>query len=164
MRRLSLLMLLFASPLWAQSVKMPAEVKVPVGRLASVVIDWEGTDLRWTNPGDDLDVFREYDQDAKKVRLRVIGYRPGIYKLQAIACKADKLSDFASCNLIIGDPLPPIPPVPPDPPIPPGPVPVPGKATRAMIVYETSEATKYPAKQQQILYSTAVRDYLRSHT
>jgi hypothetical protein len=62
----------------------------------------------------------------------------------------------------------PTPPGPPDPPEPPGPtppptpsvVPIPGAGFRALIVYESSEVGKLPAKQSTILYSKAIRTYL----
>lgn len=125
MRRAALVCLLaLAGPLWGQKVTVEKEVKVPVGRLASVVFDWEGSSLKWTAP-DDIDVFREYDQDVTKVRLRVLPYKAGRYKLSAIASGKDgKLSDFAHCTVIAGNPEP----TPPDPPGPgpgPGPEPLP---------------------------------------
>lgn len=113
-------LLLFAGTLQAQSVKLPAEVKVATGRMAAVAIDYDGDAIQWDTPPE-LDCFREYDPDPKKVRLRFIGYVPGKYRLLAIACKGSKLSDFAACSIIVGEPGPTPPPVPPTP-IPPAPI------------------------------------------
>lgn len=113
------LLLLAALPSWAQSVKLPTEVKVPVGRLAAVAVEYDGDDIRWVAP-EQLDCFREYDPDSKKVRLRLIGYAAGQYQFYAVTCKAGKLSDFAACKVTVGDQPPPGP-NPPTPPVPPGP-------------------------------------------
>jgi virulence-associated protein VagC len=95
-------------PAAAQSVRLPAELKVAPGRLAALTVEWEGEDVRWDVPAD-LDVFREYDPDPRKVRLRVIGYSPGAYRIVAVAAKAGKLSDFAACVVRVGgtEPKPP---------------------------------------------------------
>lgn len=121
MRRIAVVCwLALAGPLWAQSVKAPAEVKTPVGRLAAVVIEWEGVELKWTAPDKDLDVFREYDQNPQKVRLRIIAYKAGTYKLSSIASgPKGQLSEFAHTIIIAGD----APPPGPDPGPGPGPTP-----------------------------------------
>lgn len=111
---LAVSLLLFASTAFGQTVKLPPEVKVPVGRLATVTVEYDGDAVKWDVPPE-LDCFREYDEDAKKVRLRLIGYAPGTYRLLAVAAKGGKLSDFAVCNIVVGDPKPPTPPDPVDP-------------------------------------------------
>ncbi len=146
----------------AQSVKLPAEVKVQPGRLASVTIEYDGDDLKWTTPSE-LDVFREYDPDAKKIRLRLIGYAQGKYHVHAVACKGGKLSDFATCVIIIGDPAP-TPPTPPNPPDPPTPDPkdkgpfagAPG--LHVLIVFESGE--NLTKEHHAIVYGKKFRDYL----
>ena len=107
------LLLSLTSTVYGQSVKLPETVKVEVGRLASVKIEYDGDEVKWT-VAPQLDSFREYDPDAKVVRLRLIGYVRGSYEVKAVTCKDKKLSDFAVCVIVIGDgPTPPIPPVPP---------------------------------------------------
>lgn len=101
----------------AQTVTLPPEVKVGVGRLASVPITYDGTDLKWEVPPS-LDAFREYTTDPKEVRLRVIGYQVGAYRLIAVTTKDGKLSPFGVCVVLVGE----VPPTPPGP----GPIPPPG--------------------------------------
>ena len=60
----------------------------------------------------------------------------------------------------LGPRPPPIPPVPPVPP--PSPAPIPADGLHVLVVYETSDLSKLPAPQQQILYSTTIRAYLDS--
>jgi len=113
------LLLLFAAPAWGQKVTLPPEVKVQPGRLAAVTVEWEGDDLKYVTPPE-LDVFREFDPDVKKVRLRLIGYAAGKYTIVAVAAKSDplvankaRLSEFATCIVVVGTPAPPVPPDPP---------------------------------------------------
>lgn len=118
--RVFLLALVFSLAASAQTVSVPEKVEISPGRLASITIRWDGDDLRWI-ASPELDVFREYDPDAKVVRLRVIAYAEGTYKLVAITCKGGKLSEFASCVVVVGKPGPgpgpgPNPPTPPTPP------------------------------------------------
>src|SRR6266581_4727241 len=103
--------LLLAAGASAQSVKLPDAVTVAPGRLAAVAVEFDGDDVRW-RVSSDLDAFREYDPDPRKIRLRLIGYAPGRYELSAIACKGGKLSDFATCVITVGNPTPPPPPPP----------------------------------------------------
>lgn len=123
-RPLLLLLTLCGAPAFAQSVKLPAEVRVQPGRLAPVRIEFDGDDVRWDTPPE-LDVFREYSPDPKDVRLRVQGWTKGAYRVVAVSCKGGKLSEFAACVVIVGDGVPPVPPGPNPPPTPPTPTPVP---------------------------------------
>lgn len=105
--------LLLALPAWGQKVTMPAEVKVPVGRLATIKIEFDGDKAKWDVPtGTDIDSFREYDDDPKTVRLRFVSYKPGSFRIVAVTVKDGKLSDFGFCNIIVGTP-----PKPPDDPV-----------------------------------------------
>ncbi|WP_020472770.1 hypothetical protein [Zavarzinella formosa] len=84
MNRLILLAaLLFASPIFAQSVTMPAVVNVQPGRLAAVRIVLDGDDLKRDVPAE-LDCFREYSPDPKDVWLRAQGRTKGTYRLAAV--------------------------------------------------------------------------------
>src|SRR5262245_35161192 len=118
----------------AQSVKLPDSVAVTPGRLAAVTVEYDGNDVRW-RVSSDLDVFREYDPDPRRIRLRLIGYAPGRYELSAIACKGGKLSDFAVCIITVGVPTPPPPPPPPSP-----------KVAWVIVVEETAERTPQTAR------------------
>ena len=164
---LALLLLLLLAPLaLGQSVTIPAEVRVPVGRLAAVTVVFDGEDFRYAAPAD-MDCFREYHPDPKTVRLRLIGYAPGKYQLFAVACKGGKLSEFAVCTVVVGEPTPPpTPPGPtpgPTPPGPtPGPAPIPLEGLRVLIIYESAELAKIPASQHAVLNGEKVRGYLDS--
>jgi len=136
MKRISSLSLTFllATTASAQSVKLPDAVAVAPGRLAAVTVEYDGDDLRW-RVSSDLDVFREFDPDPRKIRLRLIGYAPGRYELTAVACKGGKLSDFAVCVITVGVPAPPPPPPPPS-----------QKVAWVIVVEETAERTPQTAR------------------
>jgi hypothetical protein len=150
--------LLGADPAPPPAVVLPAEVRADVGRLAAVKVEYAGEDLRYDVPPE-LDCFREYDPNPKVWRLRLIGYAPGKYRLLAVTCGGGRLSDFASCTVTIGTPVPPVPPTPPTPPVPPAPIP--GDGLRVLILYETGQSVT--PGQQAALYGKTVRDYLDAH-
>lgn len=165
----ALLLALPPPDLRGQTVSLPEKVEVKASRMGAVLLAWDGDDCRYTASAE-LDVFREYDPDPKKVRLRLIGYASGQYEIKAIACKGGKLSEFATCVVVVGDPTPPVPPGPapgPGPsPVPPGPAPspapIPAAGFRCLIVYESAELGKMPDAQKNVLYAKSVRDYLNS--
>jgi hypothetical protein len=158
----ALLLLAPAASALGQSVKMPAEVQVQPGRLASVQIQYDGDDFAYDVIGDGIDAFREYDPDPHVVRLRLIVYQPGVCHVYAAASKAaDKGSKVATarCKVVVGEPVPPGPgPGPgPNPPVPP----VPG-GLRVLVTYETADLGTMPRAQAAVLTNGAVRDYLNS--
>jgi hypothetical protein len=120
----AVLVLLFAAACQAQT-RGPATIDVPVGRLASVPIVLDADESDYVILGANVDGLREYDPDPKKLRLRVIGYEPGVAWIVVSSQKGGKLQGVFTCKVVVGGggPLPP--PVPPVPPVPPGPNPVP---------------------------------------
>ena len=103
------------------AVKMPAEIKITPGRLASIVIESNGKVTKFGCLSPEVDLFREYDPEANKIRVRVIAYTPGKYAIFAYTAMGDVPSEPAVCWLTVGDPPPPVPPTPPTPPAPPAP-------------------------------------------
>lgn len=103
MRRTTALLLALVSMASAggQTVTAPKEVAAPVGRLATVVVQSDGADTKYF-ADEGLDVFREYDPDAKVIRLRLIGYTAGKYTLRAITCRDNKLSEPVTVTVVIG--------------------------------------------------------------
>lgn len=161
--------LLLCSSVLAQTVTMPQSVPVSVGRLAAVPMTYDGESFDFIVPPE-LDAFREYTTDPKEVRLRVIGYQPGMFRIVAVSAKTvdgkAKLSPFASCVVIVGGtPVPPVPPgptppvpVPPDPPVPP-----PSVGPRGLtIIRETADSNPREAILYTSLRSGALADYLKS--
>lgn len=133
----TLLVLLSPALAAAQEVKVPERVEVPAGRLAAVTVQWSGDDFRYAaDPG--LDVFREYHPDPQVVRLRVIGYAPGEASIHCVACKGGRLSEFATCRVVVGGggPIPN-----PGPGPNPGPNPNPPAKAWLVVIEETREAT-----------------------
>lgn len=111
MKRNYALPLILALPLMftqfasGQTITMPAEVKVPVGRLAAVPIQYDGDEIKFIAPTD-MDVFREYDPDPKSLRLRLLAYTAGKYRVVVGVCKDKKLI-LQECVIIVGDSKPP---------------------------------------------------------
>jgi hypothetical protein len=150
-----LVCLLCSATVRGQTVTLPEKVLIPNGRLGSVPIVYEGDDVKWT-ASPELDVFREYDADPKKIRLRVMAHQDGVYYVKAIACKGGKMSEFATCDVVVGvpGPKPPDPgpgpgPKPPDPKPPgpgpgPEPSPFPDPGVRVLVVYETGQEGALP--------------------
>ena len=116
MLRSAILCALVCAQVCAQEVNAPDKIKVPTGRLAAVVVQWSGDSFAYTaDPG--IDVFREYDPDAKVCRLRCLSYTPGEYRIHCVACKGGVLTPFATTTVVVGKAAPrPIDPTPtPDP-------------------------------------------------
>jgi hypothetical protein len=153
------------------SLTLPDRVEVRKGRLASIKIDWDGVDIKWITPPQ-LDVFREYHPDPKIVRLRMIGYEDGSYRMSVLVSSADgKMSDPQHCTIVVGKPSPgpgpgPNPPDPNPPPDPDNPPPIPEAGLRVLIVYETGDGVGTPkvsrTQANQILFSQSMRDWLDS--
>jgi hypothetical protein len=93
-------------------------VTIKVGRLATIPVTVDADDVDYVVLGDALDGFREFDRDAKRLRIRVIGYQPGTGYVVVTAIKGGKLIPLAVVTVkVTGAPVPP--PTPPDPPTPP---------------------------------------------
>lgn len=128
----------------AGQVKGPPEVNVPVGRLASVPLQIDADESDYVILGTDVDAFREYDPDPKKLRLRLIGYAPGTSFVVVATQRAGKLQPLFQVRVVVtgANPVPPVPPVPPGPT--PDPTPPPGPTSPAkfvvVIVEETADA------------------------
>lgn len=170
MRRLAVLLLALSPSLaWAQTVTMPQSVLAKRGRSVQVEIVYDGDDLKWTTPPE-LDVFREWSDDAKNVSLRVLvppETPDGSYQISAVTAKLvgdkAKLSKFGSCLIVVGG-TPPVPPGPPEPPKPPGPPapPTPAGSRIVMIFHESGQQTPAQGILFNELQSGASGTYLRS--
>jgi hypothetical protein len=115
--------LLFAIPAAGQG-RGPAEVTVPVGRLASVPVTVDADEADYLILGADCDGLREYDPDPKRLRLRVIGYSPGVAFVVVTAQKGGKLLLATVVKVtFLGTGPTPTPPGPTPPPVPPDPKP-----------------------------------------
>ncbi len=84
--------------------------------------------------------------------------QPGTYKvlLTAVDFESKKVSRARFTFRVGGTPPVPPGPEPPEPPVPPTPT----KGLRVLILYETADASKMPAAQQQILFNQAMRTWL----
>lgn len=148
------------APLQLPTIKLPAEVKGEPGQFIRVAAETNGTEVRWLNLDTGLNLFPvDLLRDTKTAV--VTAKAAGRYRLAAWTAKGDVPSEAAVCVVIIGSPGP----IPPGPdPTPPGPQPVPVSGLKALIVYETGDASKLPPAQQAVLYSKTVRDFLNSKT
>src|SRR4051812_13038569 len=89
---LSVLVLAAAvAPAAQAQVKGPSDITVAVGRLASVPLTVDGDESDYAVLGADVDAFREFTTDPKQIRLRVIGYAPGVAYVVVASQKGGKL-------------------------------------------------------------------------
>ena len=141
MRTTAAIILLAIASAVSGQVRGPAEVVVPVGRLASIPIVLDADESDYVILGANVDGLREYDPDPRKLRLRVIGYEAGIAYVVVSSQKAGKLQAVYVCKVIVGTGPGPVPPVPPnpDPPKPDPPTPVAGKLF-VVVIEETRQA------------------------
>lgn len=104
----------FTTPQSLSQVKGPSDVSVQVGRLASVPLSIDGDEADYVVLGTDVDAFREYSQDPKQIKLRVIGYAPGMAYVVVASTKGGKLQPlFKVVVTVVGSqPGPPLPPSP----------------------------------------------------
>jgi hypothetical protein len=150
------------------TVTVPSSVKVAVGRMASVPITSTGKDTRWV-ADTDLDVFREFDPNPAVIRLRLIAYKEGTFRMLAWTCAGDVLSEPAVCTITVGESPGPGPgPGPgPDPGPGPGPGPDPfgsrAAGLKVLILVESADISKLPKDQVLALTAADVRAYLNAH-
>ncbi len=146
------------------TVTLPKEVKVAVGRMASVPITSTGKDTKWTADAD-LDIFREYDPNPAVIRLRLIAYKEGTFRLVAWTCAGDVLSEPAVCTIQVGE-VPPGPGPGPDPGPGPGPDPFGTRGgaggLKVLILLETADLSKLPKDQVLALTAADIRGYLNA--
>lgn len=171
MRKLSLtLCLLWATPLWAQKLEIPAAIPAAVGAWVVVepttdckAVTYVGLDGLSSFPSGEL-------KDPRK--LVVNPTTPGKYRFTAVGSLNDVHVSTTFAIVVIDPnptPVPPNPgpgpgPIPPNPGPSPGPgptpPPIPAAGLRVMFVYETAALSTLPPGQVSVLYSKAVRDYL----
>lgn len=151
---------LTALPTWAQSVKLPTEVKGEPGVFVVVSAETDCPTLRWVALDAGLSMIPPGLLKDSKQAVVMAG-RAGRYRILAYGAKGDQPSEPAISVVVLGDAPPDPGPKPPDPgPKPPTPV----AGNRVLIVYETADLAAMPEKQKQVLYSPQVRDYLNART
>jgi hypothetical protein len=96
-----LLLAALTGPLYAQ-VKLPAELKTKLSRLARIEAQCD-TPVKWINLHDDLDLIP--DSNGKTAIL--LGAKIGRYKIAAYTCGKDGPSDPAYCIIIVEGEAPP---------------------------------------------------------
>lgn len=133
MKRLLVGLLLFATG-WcsAQEVKLPAEVRGPVGSFIVVTATTTDTLVKWHSVDSGLNLFPPQLLRDSKIAV-VTALVPGRYRLLAVSAKSDTPSDFAQCVVVIGDAPPG-----PNPPQPAPPVTPTTGAMRVLILYESA--------------------------
>lgn len=100
------------------TLEVPALVKGEPGAFVRVAARTEGKVVRWIPLDPGLSVFpSDLLRDSKQTV--VVGARAGRYRLLAITCLGDELSDPVVCTVLLGD----------TPPVPPGPSPDPAPPT-----------------------------------
>lgn len=156
MKRHALLILfLLAFPLYAQSVKLPAEVKGDPGAWIVVVPESkEGGDVKWkVGPGLTQVPIDKLFPGQKPAGVVVQG-KKGVYEVWAWNAKGDAASDLAVCKIIIGDA--------PDPgPKPPDPTPTPTDGKWLIMVWEGMDTLG--AGQSNVTTSARIREWVRTN-
>lgn len=153
--------LLLCSPLVAQEIKLPAEIKGMPGEF--VVIKAETTDptVRWFGIDSGLNLFPAHLLKDSKTAV-VTALVSGRYRILAVSAKGDIPSEFAECLVVIGNPPPTPPPGPGPGPTPdpqPDPTPIPIGGIRVLMIYESD--TPLPKNIYDAMFSPAVDEYLR---
>lgn len=123
MRTLLLALALAGTALAAPpTLTIPKETKAEPGDFVRLDAVTEGVQVRWFGLDKGLNVFpSELLRDSKSTV--VVAIKPGTYRIAAITCRADELSELAVGYVVIGTPEPVPPPPPPVPPTPPTPPP-----------------------------------------
>lgn len=166
----ALLVMLVASSAWAQEVKLPSEIKGAVG--AWLIVAPESVDggvPKWRiDPGLQevrLDLLFPPELVSKAKGKVFTSTVPGRFKIEAWNAKGDLASDIATCWVVIGSPLPPVPPGP-NPPVPPGPEPPvppqPAGSRTILFLYESANQPSAMGNLLNLLRSGPVADYLLS--
>lgn len=105
-------------------IKTDKEVALSVGRLARVPVEIDADEVEYRILGGNVDGFREYDPDPKKLRLCVLGYENGTAYIVIAGVKGGKLLAPEIIIIKVGGGVPPKPvdpkpdPKPVDPPTP----------------------------------------------
>jgi hypothetical protein len=174
MKRLAILLLLLASPAWGQSVTLPKTVEAKASRPIFVSPILDGDEIHWEIDSNLDDWVKLLPPDVAKNfgNSKIFYADKGTYTIRAWTAKVvggkAKLSDVATCVIVVdgGGPKPgPIIPTPPDvKPTPPKPIdppaPIPAPGFRVLMVYESADLHKMPPAQLAALKSQTVRDYL----
>lgn len=114
MKRFALLLLLVTPPLWGQSVKLPAEVKVEPGTFGVVAAETDCKEVRWVVLDTGLSLIPPGLLKDSRSAVVMAG-REGRYRLLAYGAKGDVPSEPVICTVVVGTPKPPDPPDPPSP-------------------------------------------------
>lgn len=84
------------------SLSLPAEVKGRPAEFVSVSATTPGKSVQWLSADDGLRVLSPALLKDTKTAV-VVAARPGRYRLFAVTCAADVLSDVAACTVVIED-------------------------------------------------------------
>lgn len=156
--------------LFAQDLKVPAEVKGEVASFVTIVAETEGKSVKFVPLDGGLSVFPQGLLSNPKATVVTSAF-PGTYRLLAYTAKDGVPSDPQFTRVIIGQPGPapqPVNPVNPPQPVnpvqPPSPAPIPVEGFRVLLVFDPKAQTSLTAAQNSILFGADVRGYLNSKT
>jgi hypothetical protein len=189
MKRLAVVLLLFAAPAFAADTPEPTKAGPPTVTLPKEVTGKAGAWIIVSAKTANAGPVRYYlpDPGLNEIPLNALfgeewyakaqgrvftADQPGRYRVVAWAGGDNRDSSQGSvCTVIVGDAPPPVPPGPnppgPNPPTPPGPTPgpapIPADGLHVLIVYESADLNKLPKDQLNVLYSQSVLGYLNTH-
>lgn len=169
-RILSLSLLLLPLCFVSAEVKISGDTKAKVYEFVRLQAMPEDTTAGYT--------WKVYDKERKRISAKsawvkdgklVFVAQPGTYTVELVAFRYDEkakrviVEEAETVVTIEGTgPTPPGPDPKPPEPDPDNPAPIPVDGFRVLIVEETAERAKLPAKQLNILFDKSIRDYLRA--
>ena len=166
MRKQLLAVLLALAPLgvWAQEVKLPAEIKGKPGEFVVISATTTDPQVKWFGIDAGLNLFpAQLLKDSKTAVVTALV--PGRYRVLAVSAKGDMPSEFAECLVVIGD-APPVVviPVPPGPDPTPPPAPVSGPRGVLLVRESAAQSSKLADLVRDLRNPTTVEfKYLKEH-
>lgn len=160
--------LMFAADGYGQTLEIPPTASIEPGGYLTITAKTDCTDVKWAITGPGLNLFPT--QLLKDFRTAVVnGNTPGKYRVIAVGCKDNKMTEIMTCIVtIVGEVSPkpdPAPsPTPTPTPTPPTPPPIAGDGVKVMIVWDRVGYDSLPLSQKTLLSSAPLMEFMNKVT